>query len=64
MNYFKPETFEGIVNEIITKYGKLDIFINSIGVHTKNVDFWTINSNEFDRIISINLKGVFLHIEL
>lgn len=59
MNYSKPETFDTIINEIVEKYGSLDIFINSAGVHTENVDFWSMNSDEFDRVMNINLKGTF-----
>ena len=59
MNYSNVERFEDIIKEIVEKYGKIDIFINSVGVHTENVDFWTMNSDEYDRVININLKGTF-----
>lgn len=38
-------------------FGKIDIFINSAGVHTENVDFWEMVPSEFDRVMNINLKG-------
>lgn len=59
MNYTKPESFQNVVNEIVTKHGRLDIFISSAGVHTENVDFWSMNPKEFDRVMDVNLKGVF-----
>lgn len=59
MDYSSPETFESIIENIVDKYGKIDIFISSAGVHTENPDFWKLTSQEFDRIIDINLKGVF-----
>ena len=59
MNYSKPETFKSVIEKITTKYGKIDIFISSAGVHTENVDFWTMSQKEFDRVMDINLKGVF-----
>lgn len=59
MNYSKPETFNSVVEEVIHRYGKLDIFISSAGVHTENVNFWSMNPEEFDRVMNINLKGVF-----
>ncbi|MCI5495002.1 MAG: SDR family oxidoreductase [Roseburia sp.] len=59
MNYSMPETFESVIEKVTTKYGKIDIFISSAGVHTENVDFWTMNQEEFDRVMDINLKGVF-----
>ena len=54
-----PESFQSVVEEVVTKYGKLDIFINSAGVHTENVNFWSMGPSEFDRVMDINLKGVF-----
>ena len=59
MNYSKPETFQNVVNEVVTKHGRLDIFISSAGVHTENVDFWSMNPQEFDRVMDVNLRGVF-----
>lgn len=59
MNYSQPSTFESVIEKIVSKYGKLDIFISSAGVHTENVDFWTMDPEEFDRVMNINLKGVF-----
>lgn len=59
MNYLKPETFDFVVSEVLERHGRIDIFISSVGVHTENVDFWSMNSSEFDRVIDINLKGSF-----
>lgn len=59
MNYSEPETFKSIIEKIAIKYGKIDIFISSAGVHTENVSFWTMSQKEYDRVMDINLKGVF-----
>lgn len=40
-------------------FGTMDIFINSSGVHTENLDFWNMDPEEYDRVMSINLKGPF-----
>ena len=64
INYSAPESFESVIKDVVKKKNKLDIFINSAGVHTENVNFWTVDSNEFDRVMDINLKGVFLHVNL
>ena len=49
------------IKEIITKYGKLDIMVNSAGIvgptNTKITDYKT---EDYDKIYSINLKGTFL----
>lgn len=47
------------ITEFSNIFGKIDIFVNSIGVHTNNVDFWTMTEDEYDRVIEINMKGVF-----
>lgn len=59
MNYSRPETFKDVIGRVTEKYGRLDIFISSAGVHTENVNFWTMNPEEFNRVMDINLKGVF-----
>lgn len=59
MNYAKPDSFDEVVKGIVDKQGRLDIFISSAGVHTDNVSFWNMYPNEFDRVMNINLKGVF-----
>ena len=40
-------------------FRKVDILINSAGVHTENVDFFTMTPDEFDRVMNINIKGVY-----
>lgn len=47
------------IADAIKIFGCLDILICSAGVHTENVDFWTISEKEFDRVLDINLKGTF-----
>lgn len=59
MDYSEPDLFNDVIKKIVEDHKKLDIFISSAGVHTENVDFWTMSSNEFDRVMDINLKGTF-----
>lgn len=59
MNYQKPESFQNALDKVVLRHGKIDIFISSAGVHTENVSFWTMNPDEFDRVLNINLRGVF-----
>lgn len=59
MNYTDPNTFNKVVESAVSIFGKIDIFISSVGVHTENVDFWNMSPKEFDRIYEINLKGTF-----
>ncbi len=64
MDYSCPDTFNSVVQEVVSKHGRLDIFISSAGVHTENVDFWSMIPAEFDRVMNINLKGVFFCVSI
>jgi len=52
-------TDENQVNKIFTKYSNLDFLINNAGVFSNHI-FNNLSSDEFDRIIRVNVKGVFL----
>ncbi|MEQ9798714.1 MAG: SDR family oxidoreductase, partial [Salinisphaeraceae bacterium] len=41
-------------------YERVDILVNNAGVVSKGGDFLTLEEEEFDRVIRINLKGNFL----
>lgn len=47
------------VSKAVGIFGPINIFVCCAGVHTENVDFWTMNPAEFDRVMSVNLRGVF-----
>lgn len=47
------------VEKAVQLFGKVDIVVNSAGVHTENVSFGTMTPEEFDRVMSINLRGPF-----
>ena len=55
MNSIKE--FSDIVDNLFNKYSSIDIFVSSVGVHTDNLDFWKLKTDEFDRVMDINLKG-------
>ena len=41
-------------------YDRVDILVNNAGVVSKGGDFLTLEEDEFDRVIRVNLKGNFL----
>ena len=59
MDYSKTDSFDYTIRKVVENHKKIDIFISSAGVHTENADFWSMNASEFDRVMDINLKGVF-----
>lgn len=59
LNLANTDTIADSIDEASSKFGKIDIFVNSAGVHTENVDFLTVTPEEYDRVMNINLKGVY-----
>jgi glucose 1-dehydrogenase len=55
----KEEDILNMVNTTIDKFGSLDIPVNNAGIQTECPSH-EIETDEFDRILSINLRGAFL----
>jgi NAD(P)-dependent dehydrogenase (short-subunit alcohol dehydrogenase family) len=54
----KPE-LQGLLDTVLTRSGRADIVVNGAGVNSPT-PFLDITEEEFDRIVRVNLKGVFL----
>ncbi|MCK8520629.1 3-oxoacyl-ACP reductase FabG [Aquimarina sp. D1M17] len=53
------KTIEEAAERIRSKYGKIDILINNAGI-TKDRTLHKMSEEEWDAVIDVNLKGVFL----
>jgi NAD(P)-dependent dehydrogenase (short-subunit alcohol dehydrogenase family) len=55
----RAEDAEGMVEAAVARFGRLDILFNNAGVG-KHIPFDALTEAEWDRIVDINLRGVFL----
>lgn len=58
-NVADVDSMRSSVEKAVNIFGKVDILVNSAGVHTENVSFFTMAPDEFDRVMNINLRGPF-----
>ena len=58
-NVADVESMRSDVEKAVKAFGKVDILVNSAGVHSENVSFFTMVPDEFDRVMNINLRGPF-----
>lgn len=52
------EESKALIDKTINHFGKLDILVNNAGI-TKDMLLLRMTEEEFDKVISVNLKGVF-----
>lgn len=51
---------QNYVNKAVEAYGRIDVFFNNAGVLQTFAPLTGIEESEFDRIMAVNVKGVFL----
>ncbi len=59
----KTEDVKNVIKEAVTRYGRLNIMYNNAGIEGQMKDTANYPEDIFDRIISVNLKGVWLGIK-
>lgn len=52
--------FKAAIDQAIEHYGKVDIMVNNAGIFDGQATYQTTDEETFDKIIEVNLKGVFL----
>lgn len=55
-----PASVEALVQTTVEQFGRLDCAFNNAGILPPTADLADISVEEFDRVIAIDLKGVFL----
>ncbi len=56
----KLEDVTAVTDAVVKEYGKLDILVNNAGIQTPKKDFWEIPPEEWDKVLAVDLKSVFL----
>jgi 3-oxoacyl-[acyl-carrier protein] reductase len=54
----KPDDIRHMVDEVLKKFGRIDVLINNAGI-TADAQLLKMTSEQFDRVIDVNLKGTF-----
>lgn len=59
-NVAVSEDVQRYVNAAVDTYGRIDVFFNNAGIIQKFSMLSDIEESEFDRVMAVNVKGVFL----
>jgi glucose 1-dehydrogenase len=52
------EEVRHLVQESVQQLGPLDVLVNNAGIEV-NADFWKVTDTDYERVLAVNLKGVF-----
>ena len=58
-NVANEEEVKNYVNQTIEQYGRIDGFFNNAGIEGKQNSTEDFGSDEFQKVVSVNLNGVF-----
>ena len=61
LNLLNTELINSKIEEATKMFGKIDILVNSAGIHSNKMisDFLDVTEEEYDAILGINLKGTY-----
>lgn len=55
----KLDDIDQMVTQVMKKWGRIDILVNSAGISIKNTNTEDVSEEEWDKTLNINLKGAF-----
>ncbi len=56
----REEQVADYVRQAVERFGRVDAFFNNAGIEGVRANLWELDEDDFDRVIAVNLKGVFL----
>ena len=56
----KSEDVQKYIQKTLDAYGKIDVLFNNAGIMPRFQRFQDITEEDFDRVVDVNLKGIFL----
>jgi glucose 1-dehydrogenase len=54
----KLEDLQRLIDEAVSRYGRLDVMVNNAGIETRTSILDT-TPDDFDKVLNVNLRGVF-----
>jgi NAD(P)-dependent dehydrogenase (short-subunit alcohol dehydrogenase family) len=51
---------EKFVSDVVTKHGRLDILVNTVGAYAGGTSVWETDSKTYDKMLQLNLKAGFV----
>jgi glucose 1-dehydrogenase len=54
----RVEEVRRLIQESVRQLGHLDVLVNNAGMEL-NADFWKVTESDYERVLGVNLKGVF-----
>jgi 3-oxoacyl-[acyl-carrier protein] reductase len=56
----QADQVKGMIDAAVAEYGGLDILVNNAGFSHRMMPLWDLPEEEYDRVFSVNAKGVYL----
>lgn len=63
-NVTSQASWEKLLEATLKKFGKVDVVVNNAGTTYPKKDSHTVTEEEFDKVINVNMKSIFLSVKV